>query len=594
MKKMKSVFPLHISDFALAGIVSILSPIGYAAENQLTTAPPMAVSTTSSGTILQQNQPLLSPDGRRRGIFADTDGAPSSTASPSVPATTGPTVLVKKIVLSEELPEPAATQVREFFKQVEGQQLSIAQIDHIRLILNGILQKNVDLLTYATLPSQNVADGTLHFTIGHGRVGKVSFDNNQSLVSNESLTHYFPTVIEGGPAVGVAEVEQATRRIQKLPGVGEVKPVLTPGEAIGTTQVDMQVTPAPRVSGALIADNAGSTSSGQNRVGAQLVVNSPLGIGDQLQGVVLTAPPVDQDAASKGGHTVIGQLSYDLPLGYSGVRGGIQFTHVDYKSGGPDRDILEGKGKADVASVNVSKPLVDRDDANVTLGATLNHKQLSDGLFGLTSKRQSVTAGAKISGFKNSQLGDLPNAIQFDAALESGHLTQSEFGVLDDPDGLLVTGRFTKLSGTMEYVQKIRNGMTASLKGSAQLASRHLDSSEQMSLGGAQGVRGYSSALSSVDQGAVVSAALTQNITMVQGLSASAFYDIGRGQINKQSTLIGGGNMITPQSAGIGLNYQYDKKVLLSLSHHRRIGAIPEGQAVTERGQTWLNLAVTF
>lgn len=587
MKKMQSVWPLRASRIALSSIVGLsFYQLSATASAQFSGAP-----ANSSGSLLQQNQPLLSPDRQRRPDAGDSDDKTAPVLQNKPAQNAGPSILVSRFELSEALPEPAASDVRQLFAQVEGQRLNLAQINRVRALLNGILQQKVDLLTYATLPPQQVTDGRVHFTIGHGHVGQVSLENNKSLVSNATLAHYFPDAEEGQAPRGIADIERAVHLIQNLSGVGNVKPVLSPGAAVGTTQVDLQVEPAPRVSGAVLLDNSGS-SSGKYRAGGQLVVNSPFGIGDKLQALLLAAPSHGQDAASEGGHTAIGQLSYDLPLGYSGMRGGVQYARVQYKSGGPDHDILDGNGYADVVTLNLSKPLIDRNDANLTLGTTLSYKNLSDSLFELSSKRQSVVAGVKLSGFRYGTLADRVNVVQFDAALESGHLTQNEYGVFDDPDGLQLGGQFSKLSGNLEYTQKIREGLAASLKSSVQLASRHLDSSEQMTLGGSQGVRGYGLGLASVDQGALASLALTQDISALRGLSVAALYDIARGQISKQPVI--GDNTFTVQSAGLGLNYQYNKKFLASVSYSRRLGDTPEGQAVARQGQTWFNAVLTF
>lgn len=164
-----------------------------------------------------------------------------------------------------------------------------------------------------------------------------------------------------------------------------------------------------------------------------------------------------------------------------------------------------------MASVYVNKPLIDRDSTQLIVGATLDYKRLRDGFFGVDSKRHSVLGGIKASGYRQGTLAGKPNALQFDVALQTGDLTQPKLGLFDSEE-FPIAGRFSKFNGNLLYAQALPAGLTASLKSSAQLANRHLDGSEQMSLSGLQGVRGYGPELLGVDQGAVVQANLSQSI----------------------------------------------------------------------------------
>ncbi|WP_072467068.1 MULTISPECIES: ShlB/FhaC/HecB family hemolysin secretion/activation protein [Burkholderia] len=588
MKNIEGPIVLRKCSIGLAGLIGLsFFSLPQPVHAQSLPMPPG----TTAGTLLRQNQQLLTPSvaGKPGDSIDAEDNAPSKT--PGAPQRAEPHVHVQRFVVDESLPEPAATHVRKLFAHFEGRELSFSEVARVRTLLNVLLRSEVDVLAYATLPPQEVNDGTVRFEIHRGRIEKVSLDNT-SLVSTAVLEHYLPTN-RTGEAPTLNELEQAIRQMQALPGVAQARPSLSPGEAVGTTDVQLQAKPDARVQGALVVDNSGSASSGRNRAGAQLAINSPLGIGDRLQGVAFYAPRWGQDHASAGGNTVIGQLSYEIPLGYSGVRAGASYTRLQYRQGGPNQDVFDGNGAADVAGIYVNKPLIDRDDASLTVGTTLDYKRLRDGFFDIDSKRRSVVGGIRVSGSKQGTFAGQPNAVQFDAALQTGSLTQRELGLFDDEE-FPTAGRFTRFSGNFEYAQKVVAGFTASVKGSVQLASRHLDGSEQMSIGGAQGVRGYGPELPGVDRGALVQVALSRQIDPVPGLSVSTFYDYGRGQINKDRSLDGAANTFTVQSAGIGLSYQYNQKVAVSLSEAWRIGASPAGQPTSKAGQTWISAMLVF
>jgi len=571
-----------------------------------------SMPSTSSGSLLQQNQSLLAPAPAAKPSDSNEGNDQPAWRGERAPSQAESYVDVRRFVLDQPLPEPAATHVRQLFAQAEGRRLSFSEVARVRAVLNAILRTDMDVLTYAVLPKQEVNDGTVRFEIHHGRIERVALKNN-SLVSDTELHRFLPvTRIRKSPRVvhqlegstdalpnaasegpSLTDVEHAIRRMTALPGVALVQPVLVPGQSVGTTDVTLQATADTRVNGVLVADNSGSATAGRNRVGAQLFVNSPLDIGDQFQGLLFYAPPKGQARAGEGGDTAIGQLSYDLPLGYTGMRGGVSYTQVQYRQGGANRDLFEGNGAAEVVGAYINKPMIDRDGARLAIGATLDYKRLRDGFFGVDSKRHSLVGGIKISGYRQGALAEKPNALQFDGSLQVGHLTQAKLGLFES-EAFPTAGRFSKFNGNFQYAQGLYAGFTASLKGSAQLASRHLDGSEQMSLSGLQGVRGYGPELLGVDQGAVVQAELARPIDPVPGLSASMFYDHGRGQINKQHRLDGAANTFTVRSAGVGLNYQIKRKVTVNLTWAKRVGAMPEGQPAGPRSQTWLGTSLTF
>ncbi|WP_333679539.1 ShlB/FhaC/HecB family hemolysin secretion/activation protein [Dyella sp.] len=543
---------------------------------------------TSSGRLLQQNQSLLAPAPANKSSDGSEDGGQTTWQGDRTPSQTQSYVNVRRFVLDQTLPEPASTHVRQLFSQVEGRRLSFSEVARVRAALNTVLRTDMDVLTYAVLPPQEVDDGTVRFEIHHGRIEKVLLKND-SLVSDATLTRFLPATRPdaAGEAPSLSDVEHTLRRMTALPGVARVQSALAPGQSIGTTDVTLQATADARVNGVLVADNSGSATAGRNRVGAQLFVNSPLGFGDQFQSLLFYAPPKGQARASSGGDTAIGQLTYDVPLGYTGMRGGAAYAQVHYRQGGPNRQLFEANGTAEVAGVYLSKPLIDHDGAQLAVGATIDYKRLRDGFFEVDSKRHSIVSGVKASGYRQAVLAGKPNAVQFDASVQTGYLTQAKLGLFDSED-FPTAGHFSKFNGNVLYAQGLPAGFTASVKGSAQLASRHLDGSEQMSLSGLQAVRGYGPELLSVDRGAVVQASLSRSIDPVPGLSASVFYDHGRGQINKQQALGGVANTFTVRAAGVGLGYQSKRKVTVNVTWAKRIGVMPEGQPVSPGSQVWI------
>src|SRR5699024_6547671 len=92
--------------------------------------------------------------------------------------------------------------------------------------------------------------------------------------------------------------------LQQLPGVGQVKASLTPGQTTGSTRIQADVEPGPWVDGFLAMDNFGNSYTGEYRLSGLLHINSPLGIGDRL---------TVAGSVSESGHLAYGHVGWDAP-----------------------------------------------------------------------------------------------------------------------------------------------------------------------------------------------------------------------------------------------------------------------------------------
>jgi hemolysin activation/secretion protein len=95
--------------------------------------------------------------------------------------------------------------------------------------------------------------------------------------------------------------------------------------------------------------------------------------------------------------------------------------------------------------------------------------------------------------------------------------------------------------------------LTGRLRG--QWASRNLDSYNQITLGGINGIRAYTSADGSGDHGALASLELTQTLSPV--MSITAFYDGGQVQAQAEPLNASAINRYALQGAGLQLQGRY-------------------------------------
>jgi hemolysin activation/secretion protein len=544
--------------------------------------------TVDAGQLLQQNRALLTPGGEE---YRDaTAGSDSADAVPGTSADVPPTIHVKRFTLNETLHGPLASQVRALFASAEGRDLTFAQITEVRIKLNTLLRKHDGAIVFAVLPEQDARNGVLKFDIVRGHIEDVSI-RNKSRVSDVMLEHIFRINRKRDAATPantpqLPELLHAVDVARVMPGIASVTPVLSRGDEEGGTKARIDIDPERALQGSLVMDNGGSPGAGRYRIGTQWVANSPFGIGDRARLTAFGAPGGIQDKDGRDGHTWIGVASYEVPMGFSGARGGVQYSRVQYALGGMLQGL--GNGFASVASAYVNQPLVLSVDDELQLGVTFSRKMLSDVFFDYDFRRRSTVASFALSGTHYGSAFGRANAFQYGMSLDAGKIKQLSAG-LGDPS---TAGEFVKWNGSADYTQSLWRGANLRARFSAQLANRHLDSSEQMSLGGPNAVRAYGYEAPSVDVGAIVSLDLSQQIPVIPGLSAKTFVDVGQGVINRTQALVGAGNTWTAAGYGVGLSYQYKNRARFEISQAIRIGT-PEGQRPAH-SQTWMTASLAF
>src|SRR5690606_25490211 len=119
-----------------------------------------------------------------------------------------------------------------------------------------------------------------------------------------------------------APLERTVLILSDLPGVA-VRPVVRPGEQVGTGDLDMRVSRTEPFAGALSLDNHGNRYSGSHRLTAQGAWNSPFTLGDRLTAAVMAT---DEEL-------YFGSIGYSLPLGTSGLRGEVSYAQSAYDLG---------------------------------------------------------------------------------------------------------------------------------------------------------------------------------------------------------------------------------------------------------------------
>ena len=215
----------------------------------------------------------------------------------------------------------------------------------------------------AYLPQQDLSSGQLAIAVVEGRYGTVKATGDETLAPQ---AQGFLSRLQPGAAIESSALERATLILDDQPGVRSA-PVMRPGQDFGTGDLEVEVQRTPSVHGDVGYDNHGSRYTGEHRLRANVLIDSPFMLGDQVQlsGIVTSV------------HLWLGNLGYSLPLGFDGWRGQLGYAHTHYQLGQEFAN-AQASGTAKVATLGATYPWVRSQALNLTLGVTLQHKDLQD------------------------------------------------------------------------------------------------------------------------------------------------------------------------------------------------------------------------
>lgn len=323
----------------------------------------------------------------------------------------------------------------------------------------------------AFVPVQSMQDGELVLQIVEGRYGKIEVLGEPALA--EAARAYLGA-LDIGAVIDERTLTRVMRVLGDVPGI-TVSPLIQSGDSEGTGDIFVAVAPAKRYQGSMGLDNYGNRYSGEYRGQFGLTANRLLRFGDalSLQGLY---------SSKDLWH---GSIDYSLPIGVSGLRGNVGYSHTDYDLG-KGADAI---GRAKVTTLGLRYPLVRSQAFNLALSGSYQHKELDDRF-------------AEGQGQSATRADIWPLSVQFDwrdawmgEAVTYGGLTVTSGRFSRDlrlgDDSRELTKGFTKVNLQLIRLQQLAGRYSLYTSFSGQLADVSLDSSETMSLGGANAVRAF-------------------------------------------------------------------------------------------------------
>ena len=436
----------------------------------------------------------------------------------------------------------------------------------------------------AYLPAQQAKDGSVTIAVVEGHYDKVSVDNRTNL--STGVARSVLSGLNSGDIVTAAPLERRLLLLSDIPGV-VVQSTLSPGDRVGTSDLDVKLTPGRRITGSLEADNGGDLYTGVYRGGATVYLNDPLGLGDLASVRFLTS--------GEGLNYVRG--AYQLPV--AGATVGVAYASFWYHLG-DTFESLHADGNEQIASAYASYPLIRSRNDNLYAVADVDYRTFLD-YVGLTSSETRKRAGVVTVGL---------NGDHRDSFGGGGSDTYSVAGVFGDldiesPDARaadLATARsnggYAKVVASVDRSQNLVGPLSLYAAARGQWASKNLDISEKMELGGAYAVRAYAEGEAYGDEGYVATVEarldLGRPAEVLPGRwQAFGFVDNGSVRLSK-TPWFPGPDTVTLSGAGAGLRWSDNNNFLVTVSYAFKLGGGRDTSTPDRPGQFWFQVVKFF
>ena len=492
-----------------------------------------------------------------------------------------------------------------------GKDISLSQLQQSVAQISS-LYRDQGWLAQAVLPDQDVSDGHVAIVVIEGKLGQVIVQMQEARpqlgdIVRRRVQSLIQHRMEIGQPLQFNEMDWALLVADDLPGVA-VAGSLQAGQLPGSSDLLVKVEATPLLAGRLSTDNMGSRSTGIVRLNAQLQINSPLGTGEQFS---LTG--------SKNAGSTFARAAVSAPLGieqWKGLTINAEVSRMDYRILDvykPAGARLRPEGFSNSYSLRLLAPWVRSANTNLNLDLGLEYRNSVDksdlevpGTLGVVRHTQ----------VRNHTLG--LNFSRMDGLLGGGNnvvnLVHTRGSIVLGPDGIAsldstearTQGIYEKDRLTISRLQFIDGKHSIFMSASKQWASKNLDSSEKLYLGGASGVRAFPN--SEAGGSAGVAATLELRRDWDAQWQTTLFYDYGRVSQFKVPSRADGTSLLNSQSnelmlhgRGVSVTYRFASGAEAKATISRRVSPNPQPTAsgfdndgTLRLNRVWLSASFPF
>ncbi len=530
----------------------------------------------SAGSQIQQIPPPPTPQKAAPALRIEPSATPATPASDAVKITVNRLQVTGARVYTE-------AELLALAGFTPGSELSLGDLRAMALKITDRYRSAGYFVAQAYLPAQDIRDGAVTIAVIEGRYGQVAVRNQSNLA--DDLVQSQLGGINAGDTVAIAPLESRLLLLSDIPGVN-VTSTLVPGASLGTSDLIVDVAPGRRVTGSVDADNAGNRYTGEYRLGATVNLNNAAGRGDVASLRVLTS----------GSGLNYARASYQMQFGKATA--GVAYSWLGYELG-DKYESLHANGTAKIASVYGSYPLIRSRNTNLYAGLAFDAKTFQDriDLVSTVADKKAQVLTASLRGDHRDSLGG-GGLTAYSLAWSAGNIDIETPAIKAlDATNAQTSGHFNKLGFSAMRLQSVTDSVSLYAGINGQVASKNLDASEKMELGGMYGVRAYPVGEAYADQGYVLTLEARMRLpTPVQlpgQVQLIGFVDTGSVTLNK-NPWDAGDNRRTLSGAGVGLNWSETNNFLVRTFYARKLGNEAPTSAPDKSGRFWVQAVKYF
>ncbi|WP_440856339.1 ShlB/FhaC/HecB family hemolysin secretion/activation protein [Pseudomonas syringae] len=465
---------------------------------------------------------------------------------------------------------------------VPGQELSLGQLQTMAAKVADFYHQKGYFVAQAYLPAQEIKNGAVTIAIIEGQYGAITVRNQSSL--SDRLANGAVDDLHSTDAIQSSTLERDLLLLSDTPGV-EVRSTLVPGASVGAADLIVDVTPGQQVTGSIDADNGGNRYTGQYRLGGTLNINNLAGQGDVAS----------LRALSSFDGLDYARAAYQMQFGQATA--GVAYSRLDYKLGREFSE-LHGNGTADIASVYGSYPLLRSRRTNLYVQMGVDYKTFDDRI-DLVSSHVERNVAVLMTTLRGDHRDDFGGG-----GLTAGSLTWST-GNLDietrearSADGLTArsNGHYDKLGFSVMRLQRVTDAFSLYGAVNGQVASKNLDISEKMYLGGIDGVRAYPQGEAFGDEGYLATVEARYLLPPFSGMGQVqlvSFVDTGTVTLN-ENRWDNSDRTRTLSGAGVGINWFDFNNYSVKTYYAQKLGGETATSAPDSNGRFWVQVVKYF
>lgn len=425
--------------------------------------------------------------------------------------------------------------LQELINDAYGKDLTISELEVYARRITQYFHNQGYLVARAIIPAQTIENGIVNIKVLIGQYGQIQVENNSDL--RQSVVNRMLSPLKSGYYIQKDDLERVLLLLSDVAGINS-KATLTAGSTLGTSNLIVVIDDTVKAKGQVYIDNHGSRYTGKNRFGLNYDLHNLSGRADSLSLGAIFGKDMDDYS-----------VSYQILAG-KGAKLGVGYSQSHYTLGGSFAD-LNASGIAKTTSIYETFTFTRSRNFNLTGRIGFEHKELEDRInyFGTNNRKTSDIGRFGISGDSRDSFGG-SGYNSFAITFSLGKLDMDSADATINDISAKTAGHYSKTNLSIYRIQGINNRLNLHLSFNGQLASKNLDSSEKISIGGPSGVRSYPINEASGDEGYVSTGELRWNLPS-PNVQLTAFIDGGHVKFNK-NPWSSDNNSRTLSGAGLG------------------------------------------